>query len=31
MEGYNHQNQMTPSGVDLLATLTMLGERHGID
>lgn len=31
MSGYNHTNQMTPSDVDLFATLTMLGERHGID
>lgn len=31
MAGYNHLNQMTPSDVDLFATLTMLGERFGID
>jgi predicted AlkP superfamily pyrophosphatase or phosphodiesterase len=31
MTGYNHKNQMTPSDVDLFATLTMLTERHGID
>ncbi|MFM2278547.1 MAG: hypothetical protein RLZZ444_778 [Pseudomonadota bacterium] len=31
MTGYNHDNQMTPSDVDLFATLTMLTERHGID
>src|SRR5690606_33463768 len=29
--GYGHTNQMTPSDVDLFATLTMLGVRHGID
>lgn len=31
MAGYNHQNQMTPSDLDLFATLTMLTERHHID
>jgi len=31
MTGYNHKNQMTPSDVDLFATLTMLCVRHGID
>ncbi len=31
MTGYNATNQMTPSDVDLFATLTMLCERHGID
>jgi predicted AlkP superfamily pyrophosphatase or phosphodiesterase len=31
MTGYNHKNQMTPSDIDLFATLTMLTERHGID
>lgn len=31
MTGYNHNNQMTPSDVDLFATLTMLCMRHGID
>ncbi|AOF92961.1 alkaline phosphatase family protein [Sinorhizobium sp. RAC02] len=31
MAGYNHQNQMTPSDLDLFATLTMLTERHNID
>ena len=31
MTGYNLINQMTPSDVDLFATLTMLTERHGID
>jgi predicted AlkP superfamily pyrophosphatase or phosphodiesterase len=31
MTGYNLRNQMTPSDVDLFATLTMLTERHGID
>ena len=31
MTGYNHRNQMTPSDVDLFATLTMLAERFGID
>jgi predicted AlkP superfamily pyrophosphatase or phosphodiesterase len=31
MSGYNHDNQMTPSDVDLFATLTMLTERFGID
>jgi predicted AlkP superfamily pyrophosphatase or phosphodiesterase len=31
MTGYGHANQMTPSDVDLFATLTMLGVRHGID
>jgi predicted AlkP superfamily pyrophosphatase or phosphodiesterase len=31
MTGYNHNNQMTPSDVDLFATLTMLCLRHGID
>ena len=31
MTGYGHANQMTPSDVDLFATLTMLAERHGID
>ena len=25
------RNQMTPSDVDLFATLTMLTKRHGID
>jgi predicted AlkP superfamily pyrophosphatase or phosphodiesterase len=31
MTGYNHKNQMTPSDVDLFATLTMLTKRFGID
>jgi predicted AlkP superfamily pyrophosphatase or phosphodiesterase len=31
MTGYNAKNQMTPSDVDLFATLTMLAKRHGID
>ncbi len=31
MTGYNGTNQMTPSDVDLFATLTMLTRRHGID
>ena len=31
MTGYNLKNQMTPSDVDLFATLTMLAVRHGID
>lgn len=31
MTGYGHNNQMTPSDVDLFATLTMLCERKGID
>ena len=31
MTGYGRANQMTPSDVDLFATLTMLVERHGID
>lgn len=31
MTGYNLKNQMTPSDVDLFATLTMLTKRHGID
>ena len=31
MTGYGRDNQMTPSDVDLFATLTMLGERFGID
>jgi predicted AlkP superfamily pyrophosphatase or phosphodiesterase len=31
MTGYNHKNQMTPSDVDLFATLSMLAARHGID
>ena len=31
MTGYNMKNQMTPSDVDLFATLTMLTERFGID
>lgn len=31
MSGYNHSNQMTPSDVDLFATLTMLSVRFGID
>lgn len=31
MTGYGHANQMTPSDVDLFATLTMLTERFGID
>jgi predicted AlkP superfamily pyrophosphatase or phosphodiesterase len=31
MTGYNHKNQMTPSDVDLFATLTMLTARFGID
>ncbi len=31
MTGYNHKNQMTPSDIDLFATLTMLAGRHGID
>lgn len=30
MTGYGHDNQMTPSDVDLFATLTMLCERKGI-
>ena len=31
MTGYGHANQMTPSDVDLFATLTMLTKRHAID
>lgn len=31
MTGYGLANQMTPSDVDLCATLTRLCERHGID
>ena len=31
MTGYGHTNQMTPSDVDLFATLTMLCEKKGID
>ncbi|GLS33959.1 Type I phosphodiesterase / nucleotide pyrophosphatase [Mesorhizobium albiziae] len=31
MTGYNSKNQMTPSDVDLFATLTMLAKRHEID
>ena len=31
MTGYDRHNQMTPSDVDLFATLTMLAERFGID
>lgn len=31
MAGYNGRNQMTPSDLDLFATLTMLTERHSID
>lgn len=31
MTGYGHANQMTPSDLDLFATLTMLTARHGID
>lgn len=31
MTGYNNRNQMTPSDVDLFATLTMLTRRFGID
>ena len=31
MTGYGHDNQMTPSDVDLFATLTMLCKRRGID
>lgn len=31
MTGYNHRNQMTPSDVDLFATLTMLTARFGLD
>ncbi|MER9032120.1 alkaline phosphatase family protein [Mesorhizobium sp. M0674] len=31
MTGYNARNQMTPSDVDLFATLTMLTRRHAID
>lgn len=31
MTGYGHQNQMTPSDVDLFATLTMLCQRFGLD
>jgi len=31
MTGYGHNNQMTPSDVDLFATLTMLCEKKGID
>ena len=31
MTGYGHDNQMTPSDVDLFATLTMLAARFGID
>lgn len=31
MAGYSQYNQMTPSDIDLFATLTMLTERFGID
>lgn len=31
MTGYNLRNQMTPSDMDLFATLTMLTKRFGID
>lgn len=31
MTSYGHDNQMTPSDVDLFATLTMLCQRHGLD
>ncbi len=31
MTGYDRANQMTPSDLDLFATLTMLTARHGID
>ena len=31
MTGYGHTNQMTPSDVDLFATLTLLCEKKGID
>jgi predicted AlkP superfamily pyrophosphatase or phosphodiesterase len=31
MTGYGHNNQMTPSDADLLATLTMLCQRFGLD
>ena len=31
MTGYGHINQMTPSDVDLFATLTMLTKKHEID
>ncbi len=31
MAGYNRTNQMTPSDVDLFATLTRLAEVKGID
>ncbi len=31
MTGYSHTNQMTPSDVDLFATLTRLAERFSID
>jgi predicted AlkP superfamily pyrophosphatase or phosphodiesterase len=31
MTGYNNKNQMTPSDVDLFATLTMLTKRFSID
>ena len=31
MSGYDHDNQMTPSDVDLFGTLTMLAARHAID
>jgi predicted AlkP superfamily pyrophosphatase or phosphodiesterase len=31
MTGYGHDNQMTPSDVDLFATLSMLAARFGID
>ena len=31
MTGYNLRNQMTPSDVDLFATLTRLCERHALD
>ncbi|MHA6684869.1 alkaline phosphatase family protein [Mesorhizobium sp. A556] len=31
MTGYNARNQMTPSDVDLFATLTMLAKRFSID
>jgi predicted AlkP superfamily pyrophosphatase or phosphodiesterase len=31
MTGYGHANQMTPSDVDIFATLTMLCVRHGLN
>ncbi len=31
MTGYGHDNQMTPSDVDLFATLTSLCLRHGLN